>query len=207
MGWTSSRVTLCRDGLIVWTSCRLEDLGGFWISAVLMTLDSNCRGHSQMWQSTMLGPWIFPACTYVLCNSWMQKDSEKFKDALELQTRKTKSMQYIICKLLVTSHVWLGWLSFNWTRMYASKAKVRACHVPCSPCFAARNGMWVISKVQSVQSVRPLPRWHPRLWVWVMRTKRNQWWFIALVAFAVPWKKYQKKAFASFAIRSCFLEG
>lgn len=127
MGWTSSRVTLCRDGLIVWTSCRLEDLGGFWISAVLMTLDSNCRGHSQMWQSTMLGPWIFPACTYVLCSSWMQKDREKFKDALDISDKKDK--EYAVHNMQTPCYkscFFLGWLSFNWTRMYASKPKVRA---------------------------------------------------------------------------------
>ena len=129
-----------------------------------------------MWQSTMLGPWIFPACTYVLCNSWMQKDREKFKDALELQTRKTKS--YAVHNMQTPCYK--SWFSSgDWAST-------------CSVFVSARNGMWVISKVQSVQSVRPLPRWHPRLWVWVMRTKRNQWWFIALVAFAVPWKKYQK---------------
>ena len=49
-----------------------------------------------------------------------------------------------------------------------------------------RNGMLVISKVQSVQIVGLLLRWRQRPWAWVMRTKRNQWWFTALVAFAVP---------------------
>ena len=71
----------------------------------------------QMWQCTMLAPSLFPARTHV--HVLLQKqDSERSEEALAFWNWDKKDKEYAnIFKLLVTSHIWLEWLSFNWTRI------------------------------------------------------------------------------------------